>query len=180
MTNATDAPADVVTVTYQRTINGRGDTRLVTDEVPYPYYLRDDDTWAEFVSECEPRTEPCDECDACEHGYMCHSPRHYGTRGIVARDITGARVFYVNVHEIDRAFGGREEGGWWYDCGTAVATVAVTSRAQARAAYARLVTDYPPQTAREVGSVIYDGGAYNVTVSDEPARDYPDATPRYE
>ena len=25
--------------------------------------------------------------------------------------------FYVNTYMIDRAYGGREEGGWWYDAG---------------------------------------------------------------
>src|ERR1035437_1719517 len=24
-------------------------------------------------------------------------------------------IYYVNVYEIDRQFGGNEEGGWWYD-----------------------------------------------------------------
>ena len=29
-------------------------------------------------------------------------------------------MFAVNLYLIDRAFGGREEGGWWYDCGQPV------------------------------------------------------------
>jgi hypothetical protein len=26
-------------------------------------------------------------------------------------------MYSVNLYLVDRAFGGREEGGWWYDCG---------------------------------------------------------------
>ena len=28
--------------------------------------------------------------------------------------------FYVNEYEADRAYGGSQEGGWWYDVGTFV------------------------------------------------------------
>src|SRR4051794_29723324 len=27
---------------------------------------------------------------------------------------------YVNVYEVDRAYGGAEEGGWWFDTGQAI------------------------------------------------------------
>jgi hypothetical protein len=26
-------------------------------------------------------------------------------------------MFSVHLFKLDRAYGGREEGGWWYDCG---------------------------------------------------------------
>ena len=26
-------------------------------------------------------------------------------------------MYSVNLYLVDRAYGGREEGGWWYDCG---------------------------------------------------------------
>lgn len=26
-------------------------------------------------------------------------------------------MYAVNLYHVDRAYGGREEGGWWYDCG---------------------------------------------------------------
>ena len=28
------------------------------------------------------------------------------------------RTMYVNVYQVERAYGGAEEGGWWYDAGT--------------------------------------------------------------
>ena len=27
------------------------------------------------------------------------------------------KCYYVTLYMTDRAFGGHEEGGWWYDCG---------------------------------------------------------------
>lgn len=28
------------------------------------------------------------------------------------------KIYYVNMYMYDRAYGGPEEGGWWYDCYT--------------------------------------------------------------
>jgi hypothetical protein len=33
---------------------------------------------------------------------------------------------YVNVYEVEEAYGGPEEGGWWYDIGTPLASYATT------------------------------------------------------
>lgn len=30
---------------------------------------------------------------------------------------------YLNTYEVHQAYGGPEEGGWWYDCGTPVQSV---------------------------------------------------------
>jgi len=35
-------------------------------------------------------------------------------------DCIPGRIFWVAVYDTDRAFGGREEGGWWFDYGTLV------------------------------------------------------------
>ena len=32
------------------------------------------------------------------------------------------RTLYVNVYQVERAYGGSEEGGWWYDTGTVLET----------------------------------------------------------
>lgn len=41
--------------------------------------------------------------------------------GESARAVPGAG--WLAVYEIDRAYGGSEEGGWWYDCGRLVACI---------------------------------------------------------
>lgn len=34
-------------------------------------------------------------------------------------------MLYVNVYEVGRAYGGPEEGGWWFDTGSPVAAIPV-------------------------------------------------------
>lgn len=37
---------------------------------------------------------------------------------------SGARMaVYLNTYEVYQAYGGPEEGGWWYDCGTPVQSI---------------------------------------------------------
>ena len=41
------------------------------------------------------------------------------------------RRFFVNVYRADRAYGGSEEGGWWFNTGEAVKSVPCRNRADA-------------------------------------------------
>lgn len=41
-----------------------------------------------------------------------------------------ATKFAVAVYMQDRAYGGPEEGGWWYDCGQLVRTMRVFGNEQ--------------------------------------------------
>ena len=34
---------------------------------------------------------------------------------------------YLNTYEVHQAYGGPEEGGWWYDCGTPVQSILLSS-----------------------------------------------------
>jgi len=100
----------------------------------------------------------------------------------------GSRVKYlpgtkfVNTYLIDRAYGGPEEGGWWYEHGHVVASVQAT------------VEETLPQTLQEAQewakeensrrrSDIYSvlsAGRYDVRVEDQPGVDYPVERPIYE
>lgn len=87
---------------------------------------------------------------------------------------------FVNVYEIDRIYGGPEEGGWYYDAGTVVVSRQVPE-AEAEAVKAELETEYPKGTGRNASySVLYCGGDYRVYIEDEPGQDYPQVTPHYE
>lgn len=47
---------------------------------------------------------------------------------------------YVNIYEVGRAFGGREEGGWWFDTGSPISSILVEfteAEHQAVTAYAK-------------------------------------------
>jgi hypothetical protein len=84
---------------------------------------------------------------------------------------------FVNVYELDRAYGGPEEGGWYFDAGQLILSrqVPVTAAESVRTA---LQERYPSTGKRY--SVIYAGGDYSVCLEDHPGADYPEHTPHYE
>lgn len=84
---------------------------------------------------------------------------------------------FVNVYEVDRIYGGPEEGGWWYDARTIIETREVSQYAVDDAV--RELEEQYPNTGK-VYSVIYDGGDYRVRVEDQPGANYPEKTPHYE
>lgn len=87
---------------------------------------------------------------------------------------------FVNVYEVDRIYGGPEEGGWYYDAGTVVISRQVPET-EAEAVAEQLRQEYPVGTGRSASySVLYCGGDYRVYISGEPGRDYPEVTPHYE
>jgi len=84
---------------------------------------------------------------------------------------------FVNVYEVDRAYGGPEEGGWWYDTGRLITSRQV-SRESAEDMRISLKIKY--KSTGDSSSVIYSGGDYQVYVEDRPGADFPEYTPRYE
>lgn len=87
---------------------------------------------------------------------------------------------FVNVYEVDRCYGGPEEGGWWYDAGQVVLSRQVPDD-QIDETVAALEDEYPRGRGRyNSGSMLYSGGDYKVLVENEPGADYPETTPHYE
>lgn len=94
------------------------------------------------------------------------------------------RKFIVAFYEVDRAYGGSEEGGWWYDTGELVRLLALfhsenaAIRAAARAN--RLLDLVQRGQPREV-SVLYAGGRFRACVFEGQApAHFPQVRPRYE
>lgn len=88
-----------------------------------------------------------------------------------------ADPFYVAVYEVDRAYGGAEEGGWWYDCGELVKVVIASSRDEAEAIRDKLREEYPNTGKRS--SVLY-GEDYDVGIETRfPETHFPSRTPYY-
>jgi len=100
-----------------------------------------------------------------------------------------AEFTYINVYLADRAYGGPEEGGWYYDYGIPVESRRVKVPAAGdlspyseyreelefiESRYWRLNQDRP-----EIHSVISEG-RYVVTTEDEFAKPYPETIPHYE
>lgn len=92
--------------------------------------------------------------------------------------------YVVAFYEIDRAYGGPEEGGWWYDCGQLVRVAWVCKsedRAYQKARRANALLDHLQRSLRPVSSVAYAGGRYAAIVHKGTApRAYPETRPHYE
>ena len=94
----------------------------------------------------------------------------------------GKHAFYLAVYEVDRAYGGPEEGGWWYDTGTLrVIHGPYMSLAAAQGERERVAMLYPSDSKYGSSSMAYDGGEYRVWVEQGiPAPYFPSETPHYE
>lgn len=84
---------------------------------------------------------------------------------------------FVNVYEVDRLYGGPEEGGWWYDAGQLITSRQVTEES-ALDMKLSLQIKYPETGGSS--SVFYSGGDYRVWIEDHPGADYPESRPMYE
>ncbi len=90
----------------------------------------------------------------------------------------------VAFYEIDRAYGGPEEGGWWYDTGELQRTIAEhrdAERAYAYALRANRLLDRLQRHSRSPSSMAYSGGRHAAWVFEDTApTHYPLTRPRYE
>lgn len=94
---------------------------------------------------------------------------------------TGQRVsaglVYVNVYLVHRAYGGPEEGGWWYDVGELVETRTCSNSEEAiKILVDELTKDYDADRPR----YHYSGTWATVRVEERPGCDFPAIRPRYE
>ena len=89
---------------------------------------------------------------------------------------------YVNTYEVDREYGGPEEGGWWFTTYTPVASRRLPERATLSMACKRadMMNDALPRPRFRAGSVLYRGGECTVRVEDHPAKAQPEQWPHYE
>lgn len=95
-------------------------------------------------------------------------------------------MFAVNLYLIDRAFGGREEGGWWYDCGQPVLhplnrVFETLQEAQDHLVICRDLQDQLNEGLPSINSVLSQG-QYFFYIGDEnelPAS-FPSTKPQYE
>lgn len=91
---------------------------------------------------------------------------------------------YVVVYEVDRAFGGREEGGWWYDTGHLVHSVPIRGRkgqvmAKAAKVLKRTRREWPENGSSS--SVLGGHEDYRCWIeTSEPAEYFPTERPYYE
>lgn len=114
---------------------------------------------------------------------------------------------YLNTYEVWQAYGGPEEGGWWYECGSPVQSVLISDQEyddwmeanpqEERTAQCQRATEFftqgkPPTPAKTgyggytfvVGSdepsTFVNDNDYNSCFEDHYAEPYPQERPRYE
>ncbi len=92
--------------------------------------------------------------------------------------------YIIALYEIDRIFGGPEEGSWWVDTGTLARPLRVCRThacALAAANRANRILDRLQRHRRDTGSVLYEGGRLRACVFEGRLPDrYPEERPTYE
>ena len=91
--------------------------------------------------------------------------------------------YYVNEYEVDRIYGGPEEGGWWYNTGKFIKCHGIFNlRAQAMRRKAKLY-DYVKQSnfgKHPSSSVLSRGDWTDIIIEEHEGKHFPDTAPRYE
>lgn len=92
--------------------------------------------------------------------------------------------YTVAVYLSELAYGGPEEGGWWYECGELVKVICVFGSEEKAIEYTRRMNDKLRQTLnkgrREISSVLSNGVYRAMVMCDYPPRYYPERRPYYE
>ena len=87
---------------------------------------------------------------------------------------------YANVYEVDRVYGGPEEGGWWVTTYTPMASHKCRTKAGARFKLDRLTQKYNKiEPEWGLHSVNYNGGIFSFGVEDKEADFYPQGRIHY-
>jgi hypothetical protein len=96
-------------------------------------------------------------------------------------------TWIVAVYDTALAYGGPEEGGWWYDTGSLVRIVFATPSEDAAYSYSRKLNNRlrsrvfgPNQGRRDKSSVLSDGFFEACVYQDHAPKGYPDVRPHYE
>lgn len=90
---------------------------------------------------------------------------------------------YVNVHLVDQAYGGPEEGGWWYTYGVPHASVPCNDEGPETLEVVRARWEAwceEENDARTPTWSVCSEGEYRVSVADAPAKAWPSERPHYE
>ena len=97
------------------------------------------------------------------------------------------KSFVVAAYDVAMAFGGREEGGWWYDRGSLIRVLRVFPNEDRAYEYSRKLNTRlrsrefgPNQGRREYSSVFSDGEVRAIVCDTTAPAGFPERRPRYE
>ena len=92
--------------------------------------------------------------------------------------------YCVAVYMIDKAYGGAEEGGWWYTYGDLVKLLKVFGNEKQAYDYANRLNDRLETTLnkgrRSISSVLSEGRYSAKVYENSPPQHFPEVTPHYE
>jgi hypothetical protein len=88
---------------------------------------------------------------------------------------------YLNIYLVDRAFGGPEEGGWWFDYGVVHASIPLEDGPRC-STYVKAWREWCDATNAERPGISSTSseGQYVVRYEEEPGEDWPKERPHYE
>lgn len=86
--------------------------------------------------------------------------------------------YWVNVYRVDRAYGGPEEGGWWFDTGEPIHTLEFRSKREAQDVAEALGTVYHATGSSQ--SMAAQEPDYRITLERQKGTAYPTHRPHYE
>ena len=93
-------------------------------------------------------------------------------------------TYVVAVYLCDRAWGGPEEGGWWYDTGELVRIIRTFKDEERAAVHATRMNSLLNATInkgrRDISSVLSDGCYYAEVHENIAPQHYPERRPHYE
>lgn len=95
----------------------------------------------------------------------------------VCEDCYRQEPFYVNIYEVGSGYGGAEEGGWWFDCGTPIASIICEDWDDAESIRPVWQLKFPRTGKR---SSVLGGEDYDVVIERHFARAFPESRPYYE
>ncbi len=90
--------------------------------------------------------------------------------------------YYANIYELDRVYGGPEEGGWWFTTFTPRESRKFNTKLRARIALEKMLQERLKTIKPEYGlySVNYKGGVFSGHVEDKEAEFSPKGPMHYE
>lgn len=90
------------------------------------------------------------------------------------------KKIYVNVYLVNLAYGGPEEGGWYYDEGKPIHSLPAKNIRRALRTKSRLARRFDNLRPLQRRSNVNGGPDLEIFLEDHPARYFPERRPRYE
>lgn len=85
---------------------------------------------------------------------------------------------YVNVYRLEQGYGGPEEGGWWYEAGTPIASIPFATLREAEVERDKLKLRFPETKSRYSTAPREDD--FGIYIENDFGAPFPEHTPRYE